>query len=217
MVEKKASDKKKKAEAKAAVSLWGESELKRAAREEWGTLEGQESVMAMGAYFHGYIPRNVATELLEKEGDFLVMEELAEHIPITVVAVRASPTSVLFYRLRLSLDGRVASELANSFDSTSELVRHYWAEKSSLTGSGAPLRFAVPVQAWQVSTACLLVDGNYRKLGAGSFGQVARMTFARAPPGAAADAAIDKVPVAVKDCFSSAARDREAFFKEGRR
>ena len=168
-----------------------------------------EEGMSGAWYFHGWLPRWEVERALTRDGDFLALEEQMAGVPVTVVAVRRAQT-VLYFRMRLGMDGQMHSEAGRGFDCLATLVAFYQKEKRALVeGSGAVPRRPVGLLPWQVLPEELRPpDGAVVRLGQGCFGDVNKATLVPASRPSA------RRPVAVKECQTADPAQRQAFFKE---
>lgn len=171
-----------------------------------GKSRSVADVMSGALYFHGFLPRNEVEKLLQKDGDFLALEEERDETPLTVVAVKRAQT-VLYFRIRLGVDGRMYSEADNGFDCLQSLLSFYHSGKKPLVaGSGAIPKRPVALRPWHILPSEILLGPV--ELGKGCFGSVRKAQLVLKGSTAPKD-------VAVKECQSTATKDRLAFFREG--
>ena len=171
---------------------------------------GEGEVMAGVWYFHGYQPREAVSRLLRRAGDWLAYEEVKDEVPLSVIAVRRPAAGLAFIRLRLGVNGKMYAEKEAGFDCLESLIHHYTKDRTPILRGqpGTELLRPIRLEPWHIFPSELIADSDQKLLGNGCFGQVLKLKLLReGSPGL-------PVPVAVKECLSTAPKDREAFFRE---
>ncbi|XP_014672846.1 PREDICTED: tyrosine-protein kinase Fps85D-like [Priapulus caudatus] len=152
-------------------------------------------------WFHGVLPRNEVTELLFREGDFLVRETVHHGQPEYVLSVFWE--CVKHFILQKMPEGHYRCEGA-SFPSIQELIQWHVASSQPVTKqSSAILRSPIQREKWQLNNDDVELK---EKIGKGNFGDVY-----------CAMLKTNGRQVAVKTCKATLPDDqKKTFLKEGR-